>query len=425
MKFSYPSDKIRYDMIVNALEKTGVAPNNNIEQETPRASDDENLTSVTAIKDSDGNVEVRYSELWNEKCLNALFKKPEYESLKDRPLTAIKKFLTERFNKIADQLGLKITNFDIYESGYDGEAVLEVEMMKYNNPSNVDEIINEVDYIENNPKNDPRYNINPSNSRPNPDMQQKVLPQGGVTNIEAPSDNKFNQVYVTRNRPQDPKVVDLLIKTIFDEKFNSKYTLSTDVGEWHPVKTLRTDEGKLLIQWDHAETNKIHIQTVFFAKETNKIDVKVNSTVGESLISTNFEVYRIPTDKFLAERFFRKVYFSVLKKFINTQVIKLEPFRRSFVFWKSDNPHFNYSFSEPRKNQIVLDLIGFIKTAKKPILDDFFEQNNLRHKQGYLQTLLDAAEDAGIFEFSRQGNEVLIVKGANFKSFLEGRIRKY
>jgi len=73
----------------------------------------------------------------------------------------------------------------------------------------------------------------------------------------------------------------------------------------------------------------------------------------------------------------------------------------------------------------VLNLIAFIKTAQKPILDDFFEQNNLKHKQGYLQTLLDAAEDAGIFEFRRQGNEVLVGKGVNFSAFLEGRIRKY
>ena len=69
-------------------------------------------------------------------------------------------------------------------------------------------------------------------------------------------------------------------------------------------------------------------------------------------------------------------------------------------------------------------MISFISTAKKPILDDFFEQNNLKHKQGYLQTLLDSAEAAGIFKFKREGNEILILRGTNYKFFLEGKIRR-
>ena len=71
-----------------------------------------------------------------------------------------------------------------------------------------------------------------------------------------------------------------------------------------------------------------------------------------------------------------------------------------------------------------MDLISFISTAKKPILDDFFEQNNLKHKQGYLQTLLDSAEAAGIFQFKREGNEILILRGPNYKAFLEGKVRR-
>ena len=65
-----------------------------------------------------------------------------------------------------------------------------------------------------------------------------------------------------------------------------------------------------------------------------------------------------------------------------------------------------------------------LSTAKKPILDDFFEQNNLKHKQGYLQTLLDSAEAAGIFQFKREGNEILILRGPNYKAFLEGKVRR-
>jgi hypothetical protein len=261
-------------------------------------------------------------------------------------------------------------------------------------------------------------------SKPMPDQQMHANPQGGQIQAPVSPENKFNQVYVTQNKPQDPKLVDRLLKSVFQDKFDAKYGLSTDVGEWHPTKIMTNNEGKLYVMWEHAKTNKVKIATTFFAKETNKIQVDVLNGANEQLIDTDFDIYRIPTDAFLVERFFRKVYFSIMKKFINAQIIKLEPFRRSFVFWKSNNPYFSYSFSEPKKNQIILDLIGFIKVSPKPILDDFFEQNNLRHKQGYLQTLLDAAENAGIFEFHRQGNEVIVNKGVNFKAFLEGRVRK-
>ena len=116
--------------------------------------------------------------------------------------------------------------------------------------------------------------------------------------------------------------------------------------------------------------------------------------------------------------------FNLLKKFIDTKVILLEPFVTQFIFWKSDNPAYSYSFSSPNKNKIILDLISFINTAQKPVLDDFFEQNNLKHKQGYLQTLLDSAEAAGIFRFKREGNEIVILRGPNYKAFLEGKVRR-
>jgi hypothetical protein len=105
-------------------------------------------------------------------------------------------------------------------------------------------------------------------------------------------------------------------------------------------------------------------------------------------------------------------------------VIQLDPFNLDYVFWKTDNPNFSYSFSSPNKNKIILGLISFISTAKKPILDDFFEANNLKHKQGYLQTLLDSSEAAGIFKFKREGNEIIILRGPNYKAFLEGKMRR-
>jgi hypothetical protein len=223
-------------------------------------------------------------------------------------------------------------------------------------------------------------------------------------------------------KTQNPRRVDLVLKSVFESKFND-YKLSSDLGDWKPIKTLKED-GKLMITWESVKAPTILVETVLFPGDSNKVKIKVKNRQGKIFINHFLEIYRIPTDAFVAERFFRKTYFNLLKKFIDTRVITLEPFNTEFIFWKTDNPSFSYSFSSPNKNKIILDLIGFISTARKPILDDFFEQNNLKHKQGYLQTLLDAAEAAGIFRFKREGNEIIILKGPNYKSFLNGKLRR-
>ena len=223
-------------------------------------------------------------------------------------------------------------------------------------------------------------------------------------------------------KTQNPRKVDLLLKSVFESKFVD-YKLSSDVGDWKPIKTLKAD-GKLMVTWESVKEPTLLVETILFPADSNKVKIKVKNRKGQVFIDHFLEIYRIPTDAFLAERFFRKTYFNLLKKFIDTRVITLEPFSTEFIFWKTDNPSFSYSFSSPNKNKIILDLISFISTARKPILDDFFEQNNLKHKQGYLQTLLDAAEAAGIFRFKREGNEIIILKGPNYKPFLDGKVRR-
>ena len=264
------------------------------------------------------------------------------------------------------------------------------------------------------------------------EIDQELNPQQDPLNNKA-SDTPINKepgLTKTPNIPiaakvektQNPRRVDLIIKSIFESKFND-YRLKSDVGYWTPIKTLK-DDGKLLITWESKDEPTLLIETLIFPKDTNKITIKVKNRQGEVFLNDFFEIYRIPTDDFSAEKFFRKTFIPLLKKYIDTSVIQIDPFRSQFVFWKTDNPNFSYSFSTPNKNKIILDLISFISTAKKPILDDFFEQNNLKHKQGYLQTLLDSAEAAGIFRFKREGNEILILRGTNYKSFLEGKIRR-
>lgn len=319
----------------------------------------------------------------------------------------LNEFMVTRLQPILNEYGydLDLENIDINSSDfYDGYS-LNIPLVNERFDPML-ELFNEIDS---------EMGVEPT--RPQPKPTNKPTPK-------EPGDHQVKNLptHAKANKTQNPKKVDSILKSVFDSKFK-EYKVATDIGDWKAVKTLNKD-GKLNITWESVNESSILIDTNIFPGDTNKVKILVKSRQGEILIDHYFEIYRIPTDEFLAEKFFRKTLFNLLKKFIDTSVIQIDPFRTEFVFWKTDNPNFSYSFSTPNKNKIVLDLISFISTAKKPILDDFFEQNNLKHKQGYLQTLLDSAEAAGIFRFKREGNEILILRGPNYKAFLEGKVRR-
>jgi len=314
-----------------------------------------------------------------------------------------------RINNLIQEYGYVVdeNNFDVNSSdAYDGYE-LNVPLLKEN--YTLEELFNEID-----------QEVRP-NTPINPHVQNKT---SNVPLTKEPGQEMVPNIPVKakQQKTQNPRKVDLILKSTFEARFIN-YEMSTDVGGWKAIKTIK-DDGKLLITWESVEHTAMLIETLIFPADTNKIKVQVKNRAGQVFLNHFFEIYRIPTDTFLAERFFRKTLFSLLKKYIDTSVIQINPFSEEFVFWKTDNPNFSYSFSTPNKNKIILDLISFISTAQKPILDDFFEQNNLKHKQGYLQTLLDSAEAAGIFRFKREGNEILILRGSNYKAFLEGKVRR-
>jgi hypothetical protein len=327
----------------------------------------------------------------------------------------LNEFVFDRVNEIVDEFGYMVNeDVDISSSDvYDGyELNVPLKRKPY---ASLEELFNEIDQEmgqQSNPQAPPPVNTNLNNKASQTPINQEP---GGHKTPHLPTIAK-------KEKTQNPRKVDMVLKTVFESKFNS-YKLTTDIGKWKAIKTLKKD-NKLSITWESMEEERILVETIIFPKDTNKIIVEVKDRAGKKFLDTFFEIYRIPTDYHSAEKFFRKTMFSLLKKYIDTNVIQIDPFRERFVFWKTDNPAFSYSFSTPNKNKIILDLISFISTAKKPILDDFFEQNNLKHKQGYLQTLLDSAEAAGIFKFKREGNEILILRGPNYKAFLDGRVRR-
>lgn len=336
-------------------------------------------------------------------------------------------FLYNRISDVLSESGYSIDteSVDITSSDFYDGYQMKIPILKEND-NLLEDLFNEIDSeLAPKPEPKPAPAPQPAPSKPAPVINKNVkniVKDVPITKEPTPGQTPNIPTQAKERKTQNPRRVDLVLKSVFESKFVD-YKLATDAGDWKPIKTLKED-GKLMITWEAVKAPTMLIETVLFPGDSNKIRIKVKNRQGKIFINHFFEIYRIPTDAFIAERFFRKTYFNLLKKFIDTRVITLEPFNTEFIFWRTDNPSFSYSFSSPNKNKIILDLIGFISTARKPILDDFFEQNNLKHKQGYLQTLLDAAEAAGIFRFKREGNEIIILKGPNYKSFLNGKLRR-
>jgi hypothetical protein len=323
----------------------------------------------------------------------------------------LENFILEKIEPVLESKNYEI-DYDALDLGqadyYDGDLLrIPIQEIKNNNIDDIlEELFNEIDSEE-------------ERERP-PATQQMPSP----TPKEPTNKNTTPNIpLATKERKtQNPKRVDLVIKDVFNKKFLN-YELSSDAGKWKAIKGLNKN-GKLLIVWENKDHNYVVIETLIFPNDTNRVLVTVKNKQTDVTIKEFFEIYRIPTNEIAAEKFFRKTLFSLLKKYIDIFVIQIEPFLFEYVFWTTDNPTYSYSFSTPSKNKIILDLINFISTARKPILDDFFEANDLKHKQGYLQTLLDSAEAAGIFSFKREGNEILIIKGPNYKAFLQGKVRR-
>lgn len=218
---------------------------------------------------------------------------------------------------------------------------------------------------------------------------------------------------------KSPEQVIKKIKSYFDDNYFKKFTLKTDAGNW-TSKKVHHEDNSLQIIWDN-EDSKHQILTDVFPDYTNKIRYQLKD---DKNLKRQVQAFKIPIKSEDIQEFFSKIYLNHLRHFINKEVIKVEPFNNEFVFWEPHKLDYDYSFSAPNRNEIIHDLLNFINIRDNPVLDKFFEENELRHKQGYLQTLLNAANKAGIVDFERDGNSIIAKKGKNYRKFLDGKIRR-
>lgn len=225
-----------------------------------------------------------------------------------------------------------------------------------------------------------------------------------------------NRIYEEKRSPQK---VSQKIKNYFDDNYLKKFTLKTDAGSWSSNK-VNYNNNSLKIYWENDESKHVII-TEIFPENSNKIRYQLK---GHDDLKRQIHAFKIPIKSDDIKQFFSKIYLNHLRHFINKEVIKEEPFKNEFVFWEPHKLDYDYSFSAPNRNEIIHELLNFINIRDKPILDKFFEENELLHKQGYLQTLLNAANKAGIVDFEREGNNIIVKKGKNHREFLNGKIRR-
>lgn len=334
-----------------------------------------------------------YCERMNENSFKSIMNQAGAKTLSE----GLQSFVNDRFKPLAKIAGYDVSYYDFSQNLF--EAYLEPEEVVPTTPKQ-----NETGSQILAPK-----QTKPDKSKVNTNLGGEDLPQTAFA-----------------KRSQNVKKVDLLVKAVFQNSTPDDFVITTDAGEWRPIKDVKNSEGKLVIIWENKDINSIRIETTLFPKDSNEVIVEVKDLKqnGKVVLNYRIEVYVIPTTAKQAFVFLRKVLFNQLKRWIDREVIRLKPFSQEFAFWKSSNPDFAYSFKSPNKNTIVLDLINFVNIAQHPILDDFVEQNNLKHKQNYLRALLDSAEEAGIFRFEREGNEIKILKGPSFNDFLEGKVRR-
>lgn len=233
---------------------------------------------------------------------------------------------------------------------------------------------------------------------------------------EEPQQDK-NRERQIKNTP--PKKVSQRVKSYFDDNYLENFNLSTDAGNWKAVRASYENES-INISWKSDDAN-VYIYSAVFPDLTNKIRYQLSSNKD---VKRQVQTFKIPISTEEIQEFFQKIYLNHLRHFINKEAIKEEPFASNFVFWSPHKLDYDYSFSSPNRNEIIHNLLNFINIRENPILDKFFEENELRHKQGYLQTLLNAANKAGIVDFERKGNKILVFKGENHKAFLKGQIRR-
>ena len=123
-KNCFMSDLVRMELIETFLNKVQNDPSYNKEEPnySKLVDDWDGYDDQVYIQNNLDENEIIYWEGWVDECWKSLFQKPDYKGLSKTE--CIKKVITQRFPRIAEEFGFKIKDFDYFD--YEGEYIMKV-----------------------------------------------------------------------------------------------------------------------------------------------------------------------------------------------------------------------------------------------------------------------------------------------------------
>ena len=123
-KNCFMSDLVRMELIETFLNKVQNDPSYNKEEPnySKLVDDWDGYDDQVYIQNNLDENEVIYWEGWVDECWKSLFQKPDYKGLSKTE--CIKKVITQRFPRIAEEFGFKMEHFDYFD--YEGEYIMKV-----------------------------------------------------------------------------------------------------------------------------------------------------------------------------------------------------------------------------------------------------------------------------------------------------------
>ena len=123
-KNCFMSDLVRMELLETFLNKVQNDPSYNKEEPnySKLVDDWDGYDDQVYIQNNLDENEIIYWEGWVDECWKSLFQKPDYKGLSKTE--CIKKVITHRFPRIAEEFGFKIKDFHYFD--YEGEYIMKV-----------------------------------------------------------------------------------------------------------------------------------------------------------------------------------------------------------------------------------------------------------------------------------------------------------
>ena len=185
----------------------------------------------------------------------------------------LENFLYDRISGVIEESGYVVDtdNIDINSSDFYDGYQMNIPILKESEDL-LEDLFNEIDE-ELQPAPAPQAPA-PKPAAPAPVINKQV--KNTVKNVPLSKEPTAGQTphlptQAKARKTQNPRKVDLLLKSVFESKFND-YKITTDAGKWKAIKTLK-DDGKLVITWESVKAPNMLVETVLYNRPESMFSV--------------------------------------------------------------------------------------------------------------------------------------------------------